>query len=161
MKFSLETLQSPKDNLQDRLLQEVGLATSSIYMQIYGFTLQPLVDLLLQKHAAGLDILCVFDHTQAMGTAEKPQVQRLIDAGIKLAIGTSPDSHQIVHEKCIVIDGQKTLSGSYNFSVSAQKQINHLDVIDSIDRANMFTQAINDSYNWIMLHEPQYQGGAK
>src|ERR1019366_6419950 len=116
-----------------------------------------LTDALIAKHQAGLTVQCVLDHTQSAGTTEKVQVQRLLEAGVDVQIGTSSKSHQIMHEKGICIDSVHTITGSYNFSPSAQLQVNHADFFYSPDRAAWFTKVFNETRAWIVANEPQYQ----
>ncbi len=77
--------------------------SGEMYITAYGFTLQPMIDQFLANHEAGDPLHIYLDHSQASGTAEKPQVQRLVDAGIEVTIGTSPEgSRFICHTKGIV-----------------------------------------------------------
>jgi len=68
------------------------------------------------------------DLSQSRGTAEKPQVQRLIDAGVEVTIGTSPAGLSfITHTKGIVCNDTPVpwcWEGSVNFSESGWMQVN-------------------------------------
>ena len=116
---------------------------------IYGCTLQPFFDALIAAHTAGCDVRVIFDHTQAAGKAEAPQIDRLIAAGLKdgehFLIGTSPVHHQIVHLKATVIrtpDNKVTVEdGSWNYSVSASQQLNDLCFTESDALANYYEHA--------------------
>ena len=131
-------LWSPWHDIQGELLKEVGKAQKRIRVTMYGFTLQPLIDLLIQKHQAGLDVKVILDLSQSKGVAEAPQVKRLQDAGVDVVIGKSPVAGQILHEKCISIDDDRLISGSYNTSASAAKQFNHMDFIYAKDLVDTF-----------------------
>lgn len=151
--FSIKSLFSPNDDVQAEILAEVSTASKSIYVMIYGFTLAPLVDILIAKHLAGVDVQLVLDHTQAGGHAEVSQLERLKGAGVPYVIGTSPQAHAILHEKGIVIDGEKVITGSYNFSDSAKNQVNHCDFFLSCERATWFTDFFNSLKTWITTNE--------
>lgn len=155
--FGVDSLYSPQDDIQTRLLDEVSKAEKSIYMMIYGFHLPSLTDLLIQKHKEGVLVQCVLDFSQSKGTAEKVEVQRLIDVGVDVVVGTSPMAHQIMHEKLLIIDMVKTISGSYNFSLSAEKQVNHCDIFYSPDRAMWALGAFNYVRSWMVTNEPDKQ----
>lgn len=142
--FGIKTLYSPDDDIHSELIKEVTEAQESILMMIYGFTLPDLTDLLIQKHQAGVKVQCVMDLSQSRGKTEKVQVQKLLDAGLDVVIGTSPVAHQIMHEKGLCLDGARTITGSWNFSTSAAKQVNHMDFIYSEDRAAKFTEFFNE-----------------
>ena len=132
---------------------------------IYGCTLQPFFDALIAAHTAGCDVRVIFDHTQAAGKAEAPQIDRLIAAGLKdgehFLIGTSPVHHQIVHLKATVIrtpDNKVTVEdGSWNYSVSASQQLNDLCFTESDALARYYEQAFDRLWDWVSAHEPQYQ----
>ena len=144
--FGFTRLESPEDDIQTKLLDELGKAQTKIRMIIYGFTLQPLVDLLITKHKAGIDLKCILDLTQSKGVTERVQVQKLIDAGIDFIEGTSPVAGQIIHEKAIAIDDRQLITGSYNFSASAAKQVNHMDFIFSRELATDFSDVFDALY---------------
>ena len=132
---------------------------------IYGCTLQPFFDALIAAHEAGCDVRVIFDHTQAAGRAEAPQIERLMAAGLvdgdHFLIGTSPVHHQIVHLKATVIrtpDGKATVEdGSWNYSVSASQQLNDLCFTESDALARYYEQAFDRLWDWVSAHEPQYQ----
>ena len=132
---------------------------------IYGCTLQPFFDALIAAHQAGCDVRVIFDHTQAAGRAEAPQIERLLDAGLvdgeHFLIGTSPVHHQIVHLKATVIrtpDGKAVVEdGSWNYSVSASQQLNDLCFTESEGLARYYEQAFDRLWDWVSAHEPQYR----
>ncbi len=112
-----------------------------MYITAYGFTLPQMIDQLLANHEAG-DLLHIYlDSSQAAGKAEKPQVQRLVDAGIEVTIGTSPEGSQyICHTKGIVcLDTPPWCwEGSVNFSLGGWHQVNTAMVFHSGDWAKNF-----------------------
>ncbi len=132
---------------------------------IYGCTLEPFFDALIAAHTAGSDVRVIFDHTQAAGKAEAPQIERLLAAGLKdgehFLIGTSPVHHQIVHLKATVIrtpDGKAMVEdGSWNYSVSASQQLNDLCFTESDALARYYEQAFDRLWDWVKDNEPQYQ----
>ena len=132
---------------------------------IYGCTLQPFFDGIIAAHQAGADVGIIFDHTQAAGRAEAPQIERLKAAdlvdGQHFLIGTSPEHHQIVHLKATVIwspDGRVGVEcGSFNYSPSASLQINDLCFVESAALGAYYEKAFDLLWAWVKQHEPQYQ----
>lgn len=132
---------------------------------IYGCTLQPFFDAVIAAHQAGADVGIIFDHTQAAGRAEAPQIERLKAAGLvdgeQFLIGTSPLHHQIVHLKATVVwtpDGKVGVeSGSWNYSPSASLQMNDLCFLSSAKTAAYYSEAFDRLWAWVKQHEPQYQ----
>ncbi|CAZ88636.1 putative Phospholipase D/nuclease [Thiomonas arsenitoxydans] len=136
---------------------------------IYGCTLQPFFDALIEAHRCSADVKVIFDHTQATGRAEAPQIERLCEAGLvdgeHFLIGTSPVHHQIVHLKATVIwtpDGKVGVEdGSWNYSTNASQQMNDLCFTASPGLADYYTQAFERLWAWVLANEPQYQGDAR
>lgn len=155
--FGIKSLFSPQDDIQAEIIKEVHKARKSLYIAIYAFHLPPLTDLLIEKYQQGVDIHCILDFSQSEEKAEKPEVEKLVEAGIDVVIGTSPKAHQIMHEKALCIDGVHIITGSYNFSTSATEQVNHMDFIFSKDRAEWFINFFHDLRAWIVKNEPQDQ----
>ncbi len=136
-------------------------AKSRIRVMIYGFTLAPVVDALVAAKKAGLDVKCIFDHTQAMGHAEKPEIERLVAGGFKdgqdFLIGTSPEHHAINHLKATWIDGTAVFHGSWNYSVSATQEYNSIEIVPSPDLAATFDKVFDFAWQWIQQNESAYQ----
>jgi phosphatidylserine/phosphatidylglycerophosphate/cardiolipin synthase-like enzyme len=151
--FGIKSFFSPQDDIQAEIIKEVQKAKQTVLVAIYGFHLPPLTNVLIDKHREGVEVHCILDLSQSKGEAERPQVEKLIDAGIDVVIGTSPKAHQIMHEKAMCIDGVHVITGSYNFSTSAAEQVNHMDFIYSKDRAEWFTNFFNDLRAWILKNE--------
>lgn len=149
----------------DAFLASAAQPGARLSTMIYGCTLQPFFDALIAAHRAGCDVRVIFDHTQAAGKAEAPQIERLLEAGLvdgeQFLIGTSPVHHQIVHLKATVIrtpDGKAVVEdGSWNYSVSASQQLNDLCFTESDALARYYEQAFDRLWDWVKVNEPQYQ----
>ena len=149
----------------DAFLASSAQPGARLRTMIYGCTLQPFFDALIAAHTAGSDVRVIFDHTQAAGKAEAPQIERLKAAGLvdgqHFLIGTSPEHHQIVHLKATVIwspDGRVGVEcGSFNYSPSASLQINDLCFVESAALGAYYEKAFDLLWAWVKQHEPQYQ----
>lgn len=98
-----------------------------MFIIAYAFTLPQMIDQLLANHAAGDPMHIYLDSSQAAGATEKPMVQKLVDAGIEVTLGTSPEgSNFICHSKGITcLDNPPWCwEGSVNFSIGGWKQVN-------------------------------------
>jgi len=139
----------------------LGTAQKSIRTMIYGCTLQPFFDALIKAKQAGVDVKIIFDHTQAGGVAEKPEIERLVAAGFvdgrDFLIGTSPEAHQICHIKATWIDGTHVEDGSLNYSPSGLKQINTVTFSEWPEWAAYLDTVFADTWAFIAGHEAAYQ----
>ena len=114
---------------------------SEFYITAYSFTLVPMVDVLLAHFEAGDPVHLYLDFSQSQGRAEKPQIRRLVDAGVEVTIGTSPKgSAYISHTKGFVcLDRPPACwEGSVNFSQTGFLQVNTAMLFSSQAWANQF-----------------------
>lgn len=156
--INLDIRFSPFDATTTPFLELVARAHHSIFLVIYGLTLAPLIDTIIQKHEGGVEVGMILDHTQAQGKAEAVQVKRLLDAGVPLLIGTSPSHGQILHSKFVVIDGVDVETGSWNFSASASEQSNTMMLIEGHpDAGAIFLRHYDRLRAVILAHEHQLQ----
>lgn len=153
----VRTLFAPFDQTAQEYLSFVASAKQSVYLLIYGFHLPPLTDLLIAKHKAGVTVNLILDHSQAEGRAESAEVQKLVDAGVPLLIGTSPVHHQILHTKATIIDEHAVESGSWNYSLSASAQSNTLTFVDDHDYARAYLDHWHKIHGFVALHDMVYQ----
>ncbi len=134
-------------------------AKTSIRFSLYGATHPLLFAGLISAYQRGVRVSGLFDHTEASTPTEAAQLHKLclIIPPTSFRVGTSPDAHQILHTKCIVVDHAQVWSGSWNPSNSADKQFNNVDVIPSAQRAAAFEAKIAELWDWITAHEAGYQ----
>ncbi len=137
---------APYDDVPTALVGLVNGALRSIHIDIYGLTYPPLMDALIAAHQRGVTVNIVADHTQAEGRAEKPQLQRLVDAGIAVLVGTSSRG-AIDHSKYVVVDTNVVGFGSFNFSASAEAQDNTFSVRSDAGLVSAFLT------NWQQVHD--------
>lgn len=152
---------TPFQDGEKAYLAFLSQAKKKIRMMIYGFTLASIVEKLIEVKSNGVEVKIIFDHSQAMGKAERKELQALVDAGFAdgedFVIGTSPEHHQINHLKATWIDDCHVLHGSWNYSTSASKQYNSIEVVSSPELAQTFEQVFDFAFSWILENESQYQ----
>lgn len=107
---------SESADLQSLVRQEIEAATSSVHVAIYTFTSEPIRDGLLTAHARGLDVKVCSDYDQYPLNADV--IDALDRAGVPNGT-TGGYSGGIMHHKFVVIDGERVLTGSFNFTPSA------------------------------------------
>lgn len=136
----------PYDDAQAPLLALLTQATKKIRIADYSFNLEPVVQILIEKHKAGVDVQLVLDKSQAGGSSEVPEVTQLKAAGVPMAVGGS-DKGKIMHLKVAIVDDQWVGSGSYNFTGTADLEDNFFDIESNPTRAQAFTtywQTVHD-----------------
>lgn len=133
-----QTFFTPYDDAQTPLINMLQSATKSIRIADYSFNLMPVVDILIAKYKAGVDVQLVLDSSQARGKSEVPEVTKLKEACVPMVVGTS-DKGKIMHLKVAIVDDAIVGSGSYNFTGTAELEDNFFDVEHSLERAAAFT----------------------
>lgn len=146
----IETVATPKQSGLDAYLKLLDKTQTSVHVAIYGFTEQSIGDKLIALHKDGKTVRVLADRSQAKGRYGKALILRLRAAGIEVTIGTSPRSG-IMHNKFTIIDGVWVEDGSWNYSASADKQANLLNIMRSKKRADLLMGV----WNYLHAHMSQ------
>ncbi len=110
---------------------ELAKARTSIDMQAYNFTEPQIAQALLDAKARGVNVRLISDKSGPHERDGKTEV--LAMAGIPVWIDYSP---RIAHNKVMVIDNAEVLTGSFNWTVSAdQHNAENLVIIESLQVA--------------------------
>jgi phosphatidylserine/phosphatidylglycerophosphate/cardiolipin synthase-like enzyme len=112
----VEILFSPDDRVANKILSLIKNAQKSIYFLAYSFTSNDLGNAIRQRAAEGLTVAGVMDDGQVdsnLGTEYDPFMQ----AGLDVRRDGNPG---LMHHKAMIIDGSIVITGSYNFSESAE-----------------------------------------
>ena len=93
----------------------IAKASESIYVQAYGITSTEIVNELIAAHGRGVKVLVLLDKSNLHDKHSK--MNEMQEAGIEVSIDKVPG---IAHNnKVIIIDLQKVVTGSFNFTKSA------------------------------------------
>jgi phosphatidylserine/phosphatidylglycerophosphate/cardiolipin synthase-like enzyme len=111
----VEILFSPDDGVAARVLSQVRQAEETIEVMAYAFTSDALADLLIEKAQSGVEVRVVMEGGQA--SASGSEAERLAQADLGFRLESSP---ALMHHKVIIIDARTVLTGSYNFTRSAE-----------------------------------------
>lgn len=114
----LEIFFSPEDGTASRLVELVASARESVYFLAFAFTSDPLALALIERLQAGVPVAGVLDESQAT-TNFGGEYERLRQAGVDVRLDGNRYS---MHHKVIIIDEQIVVTGSYNFSASAEER---------------------------------------
>ena len=106
---------SPRGGCEAAVVKAIASAKKSVRVQAYSFTSQPIASALIAARARGVEVSVIADAGQreAHGTV----VYRLRHAGIEL---TFDHAHAIAHNKVMVLDDTTVITGSFNFTASAE-----------------------------------------
>ncbi|GGF91773.1 MULTISPECIES: phospholipase D family nuclease [Cysteiniphilum] len=118
----------------DMLTNAIGKAKSNIIVQAYSFTSAPIVKALLEAHKRGVKIVALIDKSNI--TSKYSVVRTLTNANIPVYVDYKP---AIAHNKVMIIDGKEVVTGSFNFTKSAQvRNAENLLIIDDAKLASQY-----------------------
>jgi phosphatidylserine/phosphatidylglycerophosphate/cardiolipin synthase-like enzyme len=108
----------------------VAAARRSILIQAYEITPGPLVGALVEAHRRGVEVRAIVDYKQLTDRRYRQDanaVGQLASAGIPVMVD-HPSG--LMHDKVMVIDGQTVVTGSFNYTYSAEhRNVENLLVI--------------------------------
>ena len=113
----VQVLFSPDDGVLQQLLGLVGSAERSIEFLAFAFTSTDLAQAMIDRADHGVQVRGVFDQDQAGGQGSVYPLMR--EAGIDVRLDSLRGD---MHHKVILIDRAIVVTGSYNFSRSAEEQ---------------------------------------
>ena len=99
------------------VVHEIDTARQTVLVQAYSFTSPPIAESLVRAAKRGVKVNVVLDKSQR--TERYSGATYLANNGIPVAID---DRHAIAHNKVMVIDAATEISGSFNFTRSAQER---------------------------------------
>ena len=108
---------SPHGGCTDEVVRELAAARTRVLVQAYSFTSQPIARALAEARRRGVQIDVLLDKSQRDHPYAAAAI--LARAGVPVEIDAV---HAIAHNKVMVIDGQTVLTGSFNFTESAEER---------------------------------------
>lgn len=134
----VEVYFSPKGGAQEGIVKAIDGAQKDIRVMAYSFTAEPIAQALIviAAHKRGIDVTVLLDKSQQR--AQRGKMQQLLAAGITVYIDTA---HAIAHNKVIIIDGARVITGSYNFRKAAEERnAENVLIVDSAVLAQKYLQ---------------------
>jgi len=113
----IETYFSPEDNIAEHILSAIQNAHESIYFLAYSFTADDLGEAMRQRAAEGLQVAGVMDEEQ-IGSNQGTEYDAFMQAGMDVRRDGNKGQ---MHQKVIIIDRAIVITGSYNFTASAEE----------------------------------------
>lgn len=108
---------TPREQCVDDVVSLIGKARSKILVFAYQFTEPSIADALIKASASGVSVSVLLDGPSAK--QKWSQAPRLKAAKILVY---ADSKHRIMHSKVVVVDDVTVLTGSYNFTSSAEKK---------------------------------------
>lgn len=107
---------SPKGGCTERIIEALDRARESVLVQAYSFTSAPIAKALVDAHKRGVDVTVILDSSQR--SEKYSSADFLVHMGIPTYID---DRHAIAHNKVMILDDTTVVTGSFNFTKSAEE----------------------------------------
>lgn len=114
----VETYFAPEDGTAGRIIELINAAKRDIYFLAYSFTSDEIADAIIGRVQSGVDVRGVMDMGQYKSNTGT-EFDRLVAGGADVYLDGNPAS---MHHKTIIIDNDIVITGSYNFSNSAENK---------------------------------------
>lgn len=125
---------SPQGGCTDAIVAEISAAQASVRVQAYSFTSPPIAKALVAAKNRGVDVKVILDSSQE--SERYSSADFLTNSGISVQVDSI---HAIAHNKVIVIDGRTVITGSFNFTSSAEtKNAENLLVLRSAELSQLY-----------------------
>src|SRR6185295_9396537 len=133
---------SPQDGVAKYVLQRIDAATRSIHFMTFSYTDDTIAAAMIAKVKAGLTVRGVFEKQNAGGSGA--EFNRLKAGGVDVL---EDGNCYILHHKVIVIDERTVITGSYNFTSSAEKDNDeNLVIVDDPNLARAYLDEFQRVY---------------
>jgi len=135
--------------IEDAIIPVINSATRTIRFLAFSFTDFPLADAMMKRSQNGVNVAGVFDKTQSGG--EGAELGTLFCAKIPVRQDGNP---QFMHNKTIVVDERYVITGSLNYSTSAETSNDeNVIIIDNPDIAKLYMQDFERV--WALATDPE------
>lgn len=113
---TIEVAFSPNGGASEAVIKAISEARKSIKVQAYGFTSAPIAKALFDAHKRGVDVKVILDKSQK--TAKYSSLTFFKNNNIPVKIDYD---FAIAHSKVMIIDDVNIITGSFNFTKSAEE----------------------------------------
>lgn len=140
----LEYCFSPHGDCASVVVRYIDAARTSVHVLIYDFTLDTLSAALVRAKNRGVDVKVAMDKSEI--GVQGGEYNALRTNGIQVALVGSGSAK--MHDKVVIIDAQIIITGSFNWTVSAESRNNeNLVVLRSSDWAETFEREFQSIFS--------------
>ncbi|HEV8439269.1 MAG TPA: phospholipase D-like domain-containing protein [Methylomirabilota bacterium] len=116
---------SPHGGAEQAVVDTLRGARVRVSAAIYGLTSSAIEAALGDRARAGVRVAVKTDRSQSAGQEQASVLGRLRDAGVAVEVSRS---RSLLHDKFAVVDGRWVITGSFNWTASAERR-NHENVL--------------------------------
>ncbi|MBN1622116.1 MAG: DUF1669 domain-containing protein [Endomicrobiales bacterium] len=114
-----QVLFSPRGGVQKKILEHIEGSFQSIDVMCFRFTSRPLAKAIVKAHEKGVRVRIILDKSQQVDS-KYSKYKYMKEKGVDIRLVSGID-HGIMHNKAAIFDDRIVLTGSYNWTTSAEK----------------------------------------
>ena len=147
------------EECEEVILQSIAGSQESIWVAAYAFTRTRIAAALAQAHRRGVRVAVKMDAGQAEFPGARKLIAWLREQGVPVTLIRTAGKYAAMHNKFMVFDLSRVVTGSYNFTTVAQvSNWENLVWLDSADMAEQYKLAW-DAIVSDELSEPELDPG--
>jgi phospholipase D len=138
---ALSVFFTPQDHPGDAVVEAFNGAHRQILAAIYEFTASDIAEALIRAQARHLDVWLIMDQSATRDRGSQYlRLSQALESHLRVRAGLNGASG-IVHNKFAVVDSMRVLTGSFNWTYSAEnRNWENLVIIDSPTLAKAYAQ---------------------
>lgn len=145
------------ENIEDVIRKNIREAKEELCVVVAWFTSETLMEELSTLKKRGVKIKVIISDD----VKNDKSIYKIIDACNTLIVPVIPNRadkkyNNIMHNKYCIIDNKKVIDGSYNWTYSANYNLEHVILIESKDVAKLYKENFEKIYN-----NPEYYNHSK
>ncbi len=140
---------SPDGGGEQIIVEAINNARHQILVQAYGFSNETILVALAQAKQRGIDVRVILDKSNDRG--KYSGASYVANAGIPVWIDFKPS---IAHNKIMIIDSKEVITGSFNFTASAQHH--NAENLLILDNAPELSAVYAKNWQWRFGESRQY-----
>ncbi|HOE36231.1 MAG TPA: phospholipase D-like domain-containing protein [Kiritimatiellia bacterium] len=130
------------EECEDVVLEGIEKSRESIWVAAYAFTRTRIAAALIRAHQRGVRVAVKMDVNQAEFAGAQKLIEWLRREGIPVTLIRTAGDYSAMHNKFMIFDMRWVVTGSYNFTTTAQvSNWENLVWVDSPDMAEQYKQA--------------------
>jgi len=107
---------SPEDNIERIIIKRIGKAKKSIHFMAFSFTSDGIGEAMIERSKKGVAVSGIFERRGTRGGYSEYTKMKLEGLQVRL-----DRNRGAMHHKVIIIDGERVIMGSYNYSRNANR----------------------------------------
>lgn len=147
----LEVHFSPGGGCTEAIVREIGRAQRQVLVQAYSFTSMQISQAISKAYGRGVKVVVILDESNL--TDKHAAVNNLLTQRVPTFVDSK---HNIAHNKVIVIDEQTVITGSFNFTVAAEKDnAENLLIVRRSELASKYVQNFMEHFKHSEIYKAQ------